>query len=79
MGAETSGDGLALRLPAGIVEALGLKDGDQIELRIPGARVVEIARPVSPEQREAALARIKEARWKLPPDWKFDLDDANER
>jgi antitoxin MazE len=79
MRAEKWGGSLAVRLPAGIVEALGLKEGDEVELRIAAARAVEIARPVSPEQREAALARIKEARWKLPLDWKLDRDDANER
>jgi antitoxin MazE len=79
MRVETWGDSLAIRLPAGIVEALGLKEGDEIELRIAGARAVEIARRVSPAQREAALARIKQARWKLPPDYKFDRDDANSR
>jgi antitoxin MazE len=79
MRAETWGDGLVLRLPADIVEALGLKEGDEVELRIAGARAVEIARSITPEQREAALARLKEARWKLPPDWKFDRDAANSR
>jgi len=79
MRVETWGDSLAIRLPADIVEAVGLKDGDELELRIAGARAVAIVRSITPEQREAALARIKEARWKLPPDWKFDRDDANSR
>ena len=77
MRVETWGDSLAIRLPAGIVEMLGLKEGDEIELRVGGTRAVEIARSVTPEQREAALARIRESRWKLPPDWKFHRDDAN--
>ena len=73
------GDSLAIRLPTAIVEALGLKEGDEVELRIAGAQAVEIARSTTPEKREAALARLKESRWKLPPDWKFDRDDANSR
>jgi antitoxin MazE len=28
---------------------------------------------------EAALARIRAFRKRLPPDWKFDRDDANAR
>ena len=76
---EKQGDSLVLRLPVDIVEALGLKTGDELELRITGTRAVEIARPISPEQRGTALARIKQARWKLAPDWKFDRDDANSR
>ena len=34
MRVEKQGDSLVLRLPAGIVEALDLKDGDDVELRI---------------------------------------------
>jgi hypothetical protein len=48
-------------------------------LRIAGLRTVEIARAIAAERREAALARIKESRWKLPPGWQFDRDDANAR
>ena len=73
------GDSLAIRLPAEVVEALGLKEGDEVEMRVAGPPAVEIARSPTPEQREAALARIKEFRWKLPPGWKFARDDANAR
>ena len=79
MRVERWASGLAIRLPADIVEALGLEEGDEVELRIAGTRGVEIARSITPEQREAALARIKIARWKLPPDWKFNRDDSSSR
>ena len=32
------GNSLAIRLPAAVVEALELKDGDQIEIRVADAR-----------------------------------------
>jgi antitoxin MazE len=70
---------LAIRRPADIVEALGLKESDEVELRIAGLRTVEIARAIAAERREAALARIKESRWKFSPDWQFDRDDGNSR
>ena len=54
-------DSLAIRLPADIVEALGLKEGDAVELRIAGLRTVAIARAIAGERRDAALARIKES------------------
>jgi antitoxin MazE len=79
MRVERWAEGFAVRLPADIVEALGLKEDDEVELRTVEPRALEIARPVTPEQRGAALARIRESRWKLPPDCKFDRDDANSR
>jgi antitoxin MazE len=73
------GNSLAIRIPAEVAEGLELKEGDEVEVRVAGARTVEIARSITAEQREAALARLKEARWKLPPDWKSDRDEANSR
>ena len=46
------GNSLAVRLPAAVVEALELKEGDQIEVRIAGPREFEITRDRS---RDAAL------------------------
>ena len=41
------GDSLAVRLPAALVEALRLKEGDEIEIRIAAAREFGIARAPS--------------------------------
>ena len=70
------GNSLAIRLPAVVVEALELKAGDEVEVRLAGPRTFDLDRDKS---RERALARLKEFRWKLPPDWKFDRDEANSR
>jgi antitoxin MazE len=70
------GNSLAVRLPAAVVEALELKEGDEIEIHIAGERSFDIERDRS---RERALERIRSFRKKLPPDWKFDRDDANAR
>ena len=70
------GNSLAIRLPATVVEALELKAGDEVEVRLAGPRSFDLDRDKS---RERALARLKEFRWKLPPDWKFDRDEANSR
>ena len=51
------GNSLAVRLPAVVVEALEFKEGDQIEVRIAGARQFEIGRDRSREKAiVAALA-----------------------
>ncbi|MBV6416844.1 MAG: hypothetical protein CMLOHMNK_01459 [Steroidobacteraceae bacterium] len=70
------GNSLAIRLPAAVVEALGLKEGDQIEIHAAGRRAFEIDRV--PGNREL-LARLRKFRGRLPSDFKFDRLEANER
>ena len=70
------GNSLAIRLPASVVAALELKEGDEVEVHVVGERAFDIARDTS---REQALARIRALRKTLPPDWKFDREEANAR
>ena len=70
------GNSLAVRLPAAVVEALGLKEGDAIEIIIAGERRFEIARDTS---RQDVLARLKQLRRPLPKGFRFNRDEANER
>jgi len=70
------GNSLAIRLPAAVVDALELKEGDQIEVRIAGSREFEVSRD---RKRERALERLKKLRRALPADFTFDREDANER
>lgn len=70
------GNSLAVRLPASVVEALRLKEGEEIELFVAGARALEVAR--KPSSREL-LARLRKYRGRLPADFRFDRLEANER
>jgi antitoxin MazE len=70
------GNSLAIRLPAAVVDALGLTEGDQIEIRIAGKRSFEIARDRSAEK---ALASIRRLRRPLPSGFRFDRLEANEK
>jgi antitoxin MazE len=70
------GNSLAVRLPSAVVEALGLREGDDIEIEVAGARAFEIWK--KPEAREL-LARIRKYRGRLPADFKFDRLDAHAR
>jgi antitoxin MazE len=70
------GNSLAVRLPAAVVETLGLKEGDEIDIRVAGDRAFDVELDRS---RERALAQIRSLRKPLPPDWKFDRDEANAR
>ena len=70
------GNSLAVRLPIAVVEALTLKEGDEIEIHVAGARVFEIEK--RPETQEL-LARLRKFRGRLPAGFKFDRLEANER
>jgi antitoxin MazE len=70
------GNSLAIRLPAAVVDALDLKEGDQIEVTIASTRQFEIRRDRS---REAAIERLRKLRRPLPPGFTFDRVAANER
>jgi antitoxin MazE len=70
------GNSLAIRLPAGLVEALELKEGDDIEVDIAGQRQLEFRRKADAR---TLLARLRKYRGQIPADFKFDRLEANER
>jgi antitoxin MazE len=70
------GNSLAIRLPAAVVEALELKEGDDIEVQIADARTFAVGRDRS---RQRALARLRKLRRPFPPGFVFDREEANER
>ncbi len=70
------GNGLAVRLPAAVVKALDLKEGDDIEIHVVGRNRLDVSR--KPGQEEL-LMRLRAFRGRLPADFKFDREDANAR
>ncbi len=70
------GNSLAVRLPAVVVDALELKEGDQIELQVAGQRAFEVTKTADAR---ALLARLRKYRGRLPATFKFDRLEANER
>ena len=70
------GNSLAVRLPTSVVDALGLKESDQIEIRIVGNRTFEVRRDQSTQR---ALSRLRKLRRPLPPGFVFDREDVNAR
>jgi len=70
------GNSLAVRLPAAVVEALGLHEGDDIEIHVAGARTFEVSK--LPDNREL-LARLQKYRGRLPEDFRFDRLEAHGR
>jgi antitoxin MazE len=70
------GNSLAVRLPAAVVEALELKEGDQVEIHAADARQFVVARRPG---RAELLERLRAFRGRLPADFKFDREEANAR
>ena len=70
------GNSLAVRLPASVVRALELKEGDQIELHLANRRSLKVAKV--PGRREL-LQRLRKYRGSLPATFRFDRLEANER
>lgn len=70
------GNSLAVRLPASIVEALGLHEGDDIEFHVADPHHMGVAKKPG---REEMLKRLRAFRGRLPADFRFDRDEANAR
>jgi len=70
------GNSLAVRLPAAVVEALGLHEGDAIEIHVAGTRTFEISKPPSNEE---LLARLRKFRGRMPKGFRFDRLEAHDR
>ncbi|MBU2768838.1 AbrB/MazE/SpoVT family DNA-binding domain-containing protein [Acidithiobacillus ferrivorans] len=69
------GNSLAVRLPTAVVEALGLKDGDNIEIEVLGEKQFQIQRTL---QNAELLARLRRYRGRLPADFRFDRLEAHD-
>jgi antitoxin MazE len=70
------GNSLAVRLPKKLVDKLGLKAGDEVEIVDAAKGLLALEKN---DRRADALARMKARAWTLPADYKFDRDEANER
>jgi antitoxin MazE len=70
------GNSLAIRLPAAVVEALGLREGDEIEIHAVDERQVGLERKPT---RKELIERLHAFHGLLPADFKFDREEANAR
>jgi antitoxin MazE len=59
-----------------VVEALQLKEGDEIEIHIADGREFAVSRKSGCQE---LLKRLRTFRGRLPADFKFDREEANAR
>lgn len=70
------GDKLAVLLPDTLVNALDLKEGDEVEVNLLANRESEVHHD---KQREEALEVLRRLSRPFPSDFKFDREEANAR
>lgn len=70
------GNSLAIRIPQDVAEALGIREGDDVELRAGEIRALLLDRQM---RREEAIEGLRRFRGRLPADFKFDREEANAR
>ena len=70
------GNSLAVRLPKELVEKMGLRPGDEIEVMKVEDKVIAVEKI---DKRERFLKAMEQFRWPAPEGYKFDRDEANER
>jgi len=70
------GNSLAVRLPKAVVDKLGLKEGDDVEIVAKGKQTLEATAKLS---RGEALKALRKYRGRMPKGFKFDREEAHER
>lgn len=70
------GNSLSVRLPKEVVEALGLKEGDEIAIAAEDSPALALDRD---RKIEEALAVLRKYRGRMPVGFKFNREEANER
>lgn len=73
------GNSLAVRLPKELVERYGLREGGEIDTAGIEATLRNAADEEKRKSKEQALEEMRKTRLPLPPDWKFDREEANWR
>lgn len=72
------GNSLAVRLPAEVVETLGLKEGDEVDFKADPLNTLSLAL-LRRMTKADAMEKLRSLRGMMPADYKFDRDEANER
>ncbi len=70
------GNSLAVRIPADVAARLGMSPEEEVEIRVTGEHSFEVRRD---HRRQQAIEAIKRRAVPLPPGFKFNREEANDR
>ncbi len=70
------GNSLAIRLPMALVKRMNLAEGDEVELSVRGRAHFDLT--LKPDA-DAIVAALRAFEGRMPQDYRFSRDEANER
>jgi antitoxin MazE len=70
------GNSLAVRIPAEVVERLGLAPGEEVQFEVTGEGSFEVSRD---RRRLKAIEKMRSMRFSLPEDYSLNRDELHER
>ena len=73
------GNSLAVRLPGSVVQALGLAEGDEVQIEQAPSGDLQISRAPSADELWARLHALRSQGRGLPVGFKLNREEANER
>jgi len=73
------GNSLAVRLPGALVQALGLAEGDEVQIEQAQRGTLQIGREPSPDELWARLHALRSQGKGVPAGFRFNREEANER
>jgi antitoxin MazE len=76
MKAAKWGNSLAIRIPADVVEKLGISANEELELKVTGESSFEVTRD---RRRQDAIEAIRKLAFPLPEGYRFNRDELYDR
>ena len=70
------GNSLAIRIPAEVVDRLGLRENEEADIRVTGDHSFEVVRD---RRRQEAIETIRSLRVTVPEDFVFNRDEIYDR
>jgi antitoxin MazE len=70
------GNSLAIRIPADVVEKLGISPNEEAQIKVTGENSFEITRDL---RRQKAIERMRSMSFALPDDYVFNREELHER
>ena len=79
MRAQKIDGSLAIMLSEDAIDALHLQESDDLTLGVVSSRTLQLSRPMTENEKDEALERLRRLARPMPAGWRFSREEANER